>query len=341
MGYVHSQSVQPKCFPHFDGAMEVDPCRMGGVVRGFGMKSPLLLLLPLVLLPLSMWAEDQSLPKSGVAKKEKKEQPDFVRFKETETSAQLETAIKSYTNPDGVTVDMVGVVHIADASYYEKLNEELAKFEIVLYELVGDPSALQKQKGAVESENANPLRGMQKLVGSLLKLSFQLDHIDYTRSNFTHADMSVAEFREEQKARGENLMSLLGRAMKLQTNDNGGLTEKDLNIDLPQLLAMLNGSEAGADSLKILMAKVFDQAEGLIAEFEGDDEANATVLLTGRNKFIMAKLTEAMSKGKKRIAIFYGAGHLPGLDGSLREMKFTQTAERWISAWTMKTAKKP
>lgn len=305
------------------------------------MKSSLLLLLPIVLLPWSLSAEDQTLPKTGAVKKEKKELPDFVRFKETETSAQLETAIKSYTNTDGVTVDMVGVVHIADASYYEKLNEELAKFDVVLYELVGDPSALQKQKGASESGTANPLRGMQKLVGSLVKLSFQLDHIDYTKSNFVHADMSATEFRDEQKAKGENLMSLLGRAMKMQQDGIAGIDEKDMNIDLPQLLAMLNGSEAGADGLKILMAKVFDQAEGLIADFEGDGEDNGTVLLTGRNKVIVAKLAETMAKGTKRIAIFYGAGHLPGLEGLLQEMKFTQTKERWIPAWTMKPIKKP
>ena len=39
---------------------------------------------------------------------------DFIRFNETEFKAALETASAKYINDDGVEVELIGAVHIAD-----------------------------------------------------------------------------------------------------------------------------------------------------------------------------------------------------------------------------------
>lgn len=272
---------------------------------------------------------------------------DFIRYVEEPAVARLETAVRSYTNEEGVSVDLVGVVHIADLPYYQKLNTQLATYDVVLYELVGDPAALQamsqKQKDgqpvatgpkAAAEAAANPLRAIQKMVGNLLHLSFQLDHIDYTPANFVHADLSPADFAKLQQDKGENMMSLLTRAMKMEKDGKLGLEAKDLNLDLGQILGSLN-KPGGSDALKIIMAKVFDQAESMVENFEGADAAQGTVLLTERNKVVEAKLRESMQGGKKHLAIFFGAGHLPGLETLLTGQHFHQTKELWLSAWTM------
>lgn len=294
------------------------------------MKFPLL-LLPFLILPLCA----QETPKAGgnppAAEKPAKELVDFIRYTEKDQGAMLETAIRSYTNPDGIVVDLVGVVHIADASYYKKLNAQLSGYDAVLYELVGDPAALKAPQDAKD----NPLRGIQKMAGQMLKLSFQLDHIDYSQPNFIHADLSAERFAELQKEKGESLMSLFSRAMKMQDSGKLGIDKKDMEMDLSQILAGLS-SAGGPDSLKIVMAKVFDKAESMVDSFEGDDEKNGTVLLTERNKVVSAKLQESIKDGKRHLAIFYGAGHLSGLDVLVKDMKFASKGEQWLPAWTMK-----
>ena len=292
-------------------------------------------LLPLLLSCLTLSLPAQETAPQPPADKPARESSDFIRYAETETGATLETAIHSYQNADGVSVDLIGVVHIADAAYYKKLNEQLATYDAVLYELVGDPKALkQPQKKASD----NPLRGVQKMVGQLLKLTFQLDQIDYSKPNFIHADLSAEQFAELQQQKGETLMSLFSRAMKMQDSGKLGIDKKDLEMDLPQILAALSGT-AGADSLKIIMAKVFDKAESMVDSFEGDDEKKGTVLLTERNKVVAAKLEESIKNGKKHLAIFYGAGHLPGLETLILGQHFESKDEHWLAAWTMHRAK--
>lgn len=58
-----------------------------------------------------------------------------------------------------------------------------------------------------------------------------------------------------------------------------------MNLDTTEYLGALSGS-GGADSLKIIMAKVFDKAETMVESFEGPDEKKGTVLLTERNKVV-------------------------------------------------------
>ena len=299
--------------------------------------------LILTLLTLPLLAQDQPAPAPKTEEptpptaklpEKPKDLPDFIRYTETDTAAKLETAVKTYTNPDGVIVDLIGVVHIADASYYKQINEKLATYDAVLYELVGDPDALKNPDAKAAP---NPLRGIQKMVGSLLKLSFQLDQIDYTKANFVHADLSAEQFSKLQAAKGENLMTLLARAMKMEKDGKLGIDQKDMNMDMTQILGALSGS-GGADSLKIIMAKVFDKAENMVDSFEGPDEKNGTVLLTERNKVVRDKLEESIKGGKKHLSIFFGAGHLPGLEVLIKNLKFKNEKEEWLAAWTMKKA---
>ncbi len=47
---------------------------------------------------------------------------DFIRVNETEETAKLQTAVFGYVK-DGVRVDLIGAIHLADKRYYEFLNK--------------------------------------------------------------------------------------------------------------------------------------------------------------------------------------------------------------------------
>ncbi|HSJ02427.1 MAG TPA: hypothetical protein VK956_08245, partial [Verrucomicrobium sp.] len=80
-------------------------------------------------------------------------QTDFVRFVEDDTGARLQTGIATYRNKEGVTVDLVGAIHIADATYFEELNEAFKGYDAVLYEMVGGPIS-QRERRAAAAEHA-------------------------------------------------------------------------------------------------------------------------------------------------------------------------------------------
>jgi hypothetical protein len=63
---------------------------------------------------------------------------DFVRFREDAKGAQLQTAIVTYRNAEGVVVDLIGAIHIGDKSYYDALNKRFTTYEELLYEMVGE-----------------------------------------------------------------------------------------------------------------------------------------------------------------------------------------------------------
>src|SRR6218665_1875117 len=95
-------------------------------------------LVAALALPLTVSAQSPSVAPTPEA-------TDFLRFEELDEGDSLETAIVSYISPTGVTVDLVGAVHIADKAYFENLNERFKKYDAVLYELVGRPMSEREE----------------------------------------------------------------------------------------------------------------------------------------------------------------------------------------------------
>jgi len=257
------------------------------------------------------------------------EPPDYIRYTEDARSARLEIAIKTFTMPSGKKVDLVGAVHIADDAYYQELNKRFDSYDTVLFELVGDPKRL--------TENA-PLTGggtvssIQQAAGRYLNLTFQLGAIDYTKKNMVHADATMEEFETMQKERGETMLSLFARAMQAQLNgqmDSAAMGE----LDTFGLIRILISPDSAA-AFKKALAKSFGQMEVLTAAIEGKD---GTAILGGRNAVVVNKIKEVLAQKKqRRIAVFYGGAHMPGIESSLiNDMKAKASGEEWLAAWTM------
>lgn len=263
--------------------------------------------------------------------------PDYMRYAEDAKSARLEVAIRSFSLPSGQQVDLIGVVHIADDAYYQALNRRFTGYDSVLFELVGNPRLITQVapevlRARAAQEFSSGTSTFQQTVARYLNLTFQLGAIDYTGRNMVHADTSAAEFERMQQERGENMLTLLFRAMSAQMTSgphNAALNE----LNLFALLRILMSPDAAAEFKKAL-ARVFDQSEAMM-EFMEAREGSA--ILSGRNEVALRKLQEVLAnRSQRRIALFYGSGHMPGFEAALTgKLNARVTGEEWLPAWTM------
>ena len=256
----------------------------------------------------------------------------FVRMRrgEDKEPIALETAIVRFAPADaqnrGVVVDLIGAIHVADKAYYDKLNERFRRYDAVLYELVAREDANVPQPGR---SPGSAVGGLQVGMKSLLELDYQLDCVDYSRKNMVHADMSPEEFAQTMKSRNETWLGtffrIMGRGFAEQAKDPTGSSDW-------QLLAAFF-AEDRAYRLKLALAEQFADLEDQMSMFDGPE---GSTIVTERNKKALQVLRRELDGGKKKIAIFYGAGHLLDLQRRLEKdfgMKRTET--EWLSAWSL------
>ena len=171
--------------------------------------------------------------------------------------------------------------------------------------------------------------------GCKSKAPFQLDGIDYTRKNMVHADTTAEEFERMQRERGETMLTLFGRAMQVQmaAEMNGTVDPATRGLDTFELIRILMSRDAATEFKKAL-AKMLAQTEAMTAAMETTE---ASAILSGRNDVAGKKLKQVLADRKqRRIAVFYGCAHMPGIEASLvTNMKAKAAGEEWLAAWTM------
>ncbi len=260
------------------------------------------------------------------------ESDEFVRIQRSQTDqpVALETAIARFSAEDGkmrgVVVDLVGVIHVADKQYYDELNRRLASYDAVLYELVARADANVPQPGR---SPGSAVGGLQVGMKAMLELEFQLDCIDYKRKNMVHADMSPEEFADTMKRRNESFLGtffrIMGRGFAEQSKDPFG------SGDLKILAALF--AEDRPYRMKLVLAEQFEDMEGQMDLFDGPE---GSTIVTERNKKVFQVLDREVKNGKKKIAVFYGAGHLPDMQRRLtKDFGMKRVRTEWLSAWSL------
>ena len=257
--------------------------------------------------------------------------PEFIRIQRNENRdpVALQTAIAKYVpagGEKGAEIDLVAVVHIGEQAYYERLNKEFEKYDALLYELVA-PEGNKPPKGG-EMKSDNPLAMLQQGMTFFLGLEHQLEVVDYRKSNFIHADLSPEGMKKAMKERGDDKMTIiLGVIADL-------LRKRNLDADKPEpqapdisLTDLLNPKK-----FKRIIAQQFEDAGG-------DVSLGGTInrlLVEDRNKACIKVLQQQLTAGKKKIAIFYGAAHMPDFDKRLKEdFGMKRTESDWITAWNL------
>jgi len=258
----------------------------------------------------------------------------------------LDTAIVRYVSTDpaqkDLTVDLIGVIHIGEKDYYEQLNKVLAEYDAVLYELVA-PEGTRVVKG--ESRGAHPVAALQGGMKSMLELELQLDHIDYQKDHFVHADMTPEGFSKSMEDRGENMLTMFFRMLgqsiaqqsKMQARQAGKPASRRGANDADMLLALFDRNRS--HKLKQLMAEQFEDLEGAMGMFDGPD---GSTIITERNKVALGVVKKQIDGGKRRLAVFYGAGHMPDMEKRLlADFPLKRDSERWLVAWQLEPKAKP
>lgn len=298
-----------------------------------------LMLSPVVCLTSLVFADEPAADAKGDAKAAMSQ---FMRIVNSDAGEpqRLETSIVRFKSAKGegdVTVDLVSAVHVGDKAYYEQLNKEFEQYDVVLYELVA-PKGTRIPKGGRDA-SANPISMLQGLTKSVLELESQTDLIDYTKENFVHADMSPEDMAAAMKERGESGLTLfLGATADMirQSNLEEQRREREGDADAAaeeDPLAMLFDPQRST-KLKRQMAKAFANPETLDG---GLGPTLGRLLVDDRNSAAIKEFQKQLIAGKKKIAIFYGAAHMPDFQKRLEtDFGLKPVETRWVSAWDLK-----
>ena len=256
--------------------------------------------------------------------------------------ASLQVSISRY-EARGYTVDLVAAVHVGEKSYYRALNQAFKNYDAVLFELIADPEVAEERKQAYQAgepsgfygrDSSNPLAAMQTKLCDLLNLSYQLEHIEYGAPNFVHADLTPAEFSKSWKDRNESVSSMVAKLFELSM-DEPEIADNPALEELSIFGILTRGPNARE---KILLRQVFAVSFEHLDRFnEVLNGPNGSTLVGARNDRALKVLGQQVGKGKKRLAIFYGAAHLPDMDKKLTAKgKHKLKSQRWLVAWDLR-----
>jgi hypothetical protein len=294
----------------------------------------------ILLIALTSFATDRLAAQEAAAEAASAEQSarkrgeQYLRLSSADNNPKqlvaMQTAIVRYQGkPDskysGQAVDLVGVVHIGEADYYEDLDDRLSKYDVVLYELVAPDGTRFKPEDLKNRRSI--LSSMQSGMKEMLNLEYQLEKIDYMSENFRHADMSPDEFAKDMERRGDSIWKMVARMMGAglaSSGSNGG--------DAGLLLAMVSGHRS--KMMKQTMARQLVEMEYITAGM--DDKHGENTIIKGRNVKAFKVLREELEKGKKNVAVFYGAGHLMDMADKLEtEFDMIEQETTWLNAWDL------
>lgn len=283
---------------------------------------------------LALAGPDTSNGKAARSEKPTSEPTRFVRIVRDAAGkpVSFETCTARYVPaadspaPADLVVDLVAVTHVGEREYFAGLDGQLKDYDAVLYELVA-PKGVVPQPGAEGGT-------IPALLKSSLDLEYQTERIDYTRPNFVHADLTPRQIGEKMRQRGQTGLSValdaLGNAFAEATRRaaRGEEGSELSSLSLATLLLDPNGQV----KLKRAFAAELERAElgGALGQ------AAEQMLVTDRNEAALAVLKDQIAAGRRRIAIFYGAGHMPDLERRLAEdFGLERQGVQWREAWDL------
>ena len=247
----------------------------------------------------------------------------FIRVERDGQSTRLQTAVTRFTRGE-IEVDLIGAVHIADDSYYQKLNTRFKAYPVILFEMVGGENLGGGQ--LMQNEGEKPA-GALGLLGSAvekmqqaLELKGQKDEIDYSAENFVHADLTLAEFHQLNQEREQSLLSFM---LKQAFAKPSGKEPSSAGL----LIALLSRNP---DKLKLQLVDTLGEGDTQMANIAGEN-----VIINDRNLKCLAVMQEQIKQGVSKLGIFYGAAHFPDMEKRLIDQGFKQTQQTWLDAWTI------
>ncbi len=171
--------------------------------------------------------------------------------------------------------------------------------------------------------------GIQQQLANALDLVFQLGAMRHDAPNWRNSDMSIEELLDSLGAKpgqegdqGDPLFDLLaGR----------GFLSKVAGV----MLKFVGASPRIRELTKAMLVDVVAQADEIMRAQGGPIGEMLDVLVHDRNEVVIEDLQTILASEPdvRSIAVIYGAGHLPGIEGAiLGDMKYQRAGARWITA---------
>ena len=288
---------------------------------------------------------------------EKKQEAQWFRLQyENNAPVELQTSIVRFdgefttsegqTNP--VSVDLIGAIHLADAAYYEQLNKTFAEYDVVVFELVApkgtDIKALVEEERAAK-EKAKEEKGKERIdpldfisfsqvaMSRMLDMVYQMDGVDYAADNLRRGDIDAEDFVGKLISNGDVENFVVDTFFDSFYNKALGQTEG-------WTVALLFAKDRKLTLKRLFAIELYKSAEQEVktGSGDGDKEERENVIIHLRNEKAIAAARKELEKGRTKLAIFYGAAHLPDLARRL-ETEFGLKRDqdpRWLTAWEMR-----
>ena len=143
--------------------------------------------------------------------------------------------------------------------------------------------------------------------------------------------MTTKQFEKTREKKQESFLKLY---LKLWQAQAAAGPEAGANSDAAALAMLFNMLTKKDPSLELKrgLASQMDAVEALMG---GVEAGEGTVIVGERNRVALGVMDKQIAAGKKKIAIFYGAAHLPDMEKRLNERGFKRTKEDWLRAWWM------
>jgi hypothetical protein len=138
----------------------------------------------------------------------------------------------------------------------------------------------------------------------------------------------AAQVQERFARQWRNVLS--GRGLEINEQNAAQLG------DLEMMLALF--SDNRAVRLKRVMAEQMALLGGTMASLDGPE---GSTIVTERNKKALDVLRRELADGRRRVAVFYGAAHLPDMEKRLlADFGLKRAETRWLTAWDLTDKKK-
>ena len=271
-------------------------------------------------------------------------------------TVELQIAVRKFVPAGGAgpVVWLSGASHVGDSNYFRLLQKHLDAQGLVLFEGIKDGSGQSGlgqtktvREDAVKSEAAPAPKstenlGIQQALADSLGLVFQLEAIDYARTNFRNSDLSIADIqrllRENAPAEGKGEGGGEFAAL-LQVMDGSSFLGMVMNFGVRLL-----GSSPKLQALtKLTLIETLGQVKGDISQIQGlppEMKKLVQVLIQSRNQAVLQDLATELKKPVKSISIFYGAGHMSDMEQRLkRDFHYRPAEDLWLTAIALQPAR--
>ena len=319
-----------------------------------------LLTALLLLLPLTGCGQNRYAPRAEALKPEyyvldpedRPAQGEHLRYAPAGKQAGgLDIAVTSFVHPEtGIRVALFGVVHVADAPYYEVVKRELSEYDVVLYEGVKPEALTAAEWQASFNKGDGEVASLQRKLAKWFGFQYQLDALDYTAENFIHADMTEQEFLD-----GGGGVLIPGRARKkMPADESEERPEEPQGMDYGMgdrsLTTAVSGTmravERFGEELLSKPSVVRSMARRMFAETMGTADIGTALdmfpglselILNKRNEVVLKRLEETLQDAPQTVAIFYGAAHMRDLERRIVEdLGFRRDEAHWLRAWALR-----